>query len=269
MIAPVHRAGAGIAMTAGDLERFRTEYAAWVERAHAAGLRTQLAARSVGAVCYTFFGRHEESQAELAKAISIARAAQDPLLEQACNAFGAMSYLIRGDLRGAREAVEAVPPATGVRSVRIMATAWSMVVAAHLGDHAMIDKWFGAFEAASGRRLGIDCGAGAAEIMVRRGRARDAAGLLHRVLPQCELVRGSVLTLLAVGRYGDTEDWEYSRSHLARAADGPANSLERAALPLFDAYCLRREGQSGEAKRRALDAARRSVAIVSQPRCGL
>ncbi len=132
-----------------------------------------------------------------------------------------------------------------------------MVVAAHLGDNAMIDKWFGAFEAASERRLGIDCGAGAAEIMVRRGRVRDAADLLHGVVPQCELIRGSVLTLLAVGRYGDDEDWEYSRSHLARAADGPANSLERAALPLFDAYCLRRGGQSGEAKRRAMDAARR------------
>jgi DNA-binding CsgD family transcriptional regulator/tetratricopeptide (TPR) repeat protein len=260
MSAPFHRVSAWIAMTVGDLERFRTAYAAWVESARAIGglgVRTQAPAHNMGAMCYTFFGCHEESQAELAQAISIARGAQSPLLEQACNAFGAMSYLIRGDLRGARAAVEAVPPATDDHSVQIMATAWGMVVAAHLGDRAMIDKWFGAFEAAADRRLGIDYGAGASEIMVRCRRPRDAADLLHRVLPQCELIRGSVLTLLAVGRYGDAEDWEYARSHLARAADGPADSLERAALPLFDAYCLRREGRSGEAKAPASEAARR------------
>ncbi len=260
MGAPFHRVAAWIAMTVGDLDTFRSEFAAWVENTHAVGgvgVRTQSPAHNMGAMCYTFFGCHEESHAELGRAISIARAAQSPLLEQACNAFGAMSYLIRGDLRAARAAVEAVPPASEDHSVLIMATAWGMVVASHLGDDAMIDKWFGAFEAAADRRLGIDYGAGAAEIMVRRGRPRDAAELLHRVLPQCELIRGSVLTLLAVGRYGDAEDREYARSHLARAAGGPADSLERAALPLFDAYSLQRERQAEEAKALAMDSASR------------
>ena len=247
-------------MTVGDLDTFRSEFAAWVENTHAVGgvgVRTQSPAHNMGAMCYTFFGCHEESQAELARAISIARAAQSPLLEQACNAFGAMSYLIRGDLRaGARSRGSRAAGIGGSQRVdhgdRV-----GMVVASHLGDDAMIDKWFGAFEAAADR--------GSTNRLRRwscrnHGAARTPARCGRTAAPCASPVRTDSRQRADVAssrRYGDAEDREYARSHLARAAGGPADSLERAALLLFDAYSLQRERQAEEAKALAMDSASR------------
>jgi DNA-binding CsgD family transcriptional regulator len=119
----------------------------------------------------------------------------------------------------------------------------------------MMEKWFDGFESVGTRKLEIELGAGFAEILVRRGRHEEAARLLHRVLPDCELMRGNVLTLLAIGRYGDAPDRVRARDYLARAAVGTVEPAERPALALFDAYEARRNGRDDEARARARDAA--------------
>ncbi len=251
-----HNVASWVAMTIGDVSRFRSEHAAWVAAAAASGSVRALSAALVnGAMCSSFFGLHEEALEHIQRALQIARETRNRYGEESAHAFGAMCHLFRGDLKAARAAVEAVPPATEHHVNATFATAWGTVVAAHLGDEAMIEKWSQGFELSGPRKLEIECGAGLAELMMRRGRGSDAQLLLHRVMPQCELVRGNVLTFLAVGRYGAPDDRPIARDYLERAAAGPSDSLERPALALFDAICLSREGRHADASLLARDAA--------------
>ena len=91
--------------------------------------------------------------------------------------------------------------------------------------------------------------------MVRRGRRDAAAALLSRALPECELIRGNVATLLAVGRYGAPADRVRARKYLKRAAEGELELPERPALALFDAIECLREGRAEEATSLAREAA--------------
>ncbi len=251
-----HNVAAWVAMTIGDLHAFRREHAAWLEAARTGeASRRVAAAHANGAMCFTFFGMHEEALQNIDAALRIAHDSRNPYVRESACAFGALTYLMCGDLERARDAVEQVPTTTENHVNFTFATAWGTIVAAHLGDEAMIEKWFDGFETGPERVPEVECGAGLAEIMVRRGRHRDAAALLHRVLPDCELVRGNVPTLLAVGRYGAPEDRVRARDYLLRAADAPVDVPERPALALFDALELRRTGRQDKASSLARDAA--------------
>jgi DNA-binding CsgD family transcriptional regulator len=166
-----------------------------------------------------------------------------------------LCYVVSGDLQGVRNALEAVPPTTDNRVNLTFAIAAGTASGAHLGDAALMEKWFGAFESVVESTPEIECGYGLAEILVLRGRRDDAEALLHRVLPDCELLRGEVLTLLAIGRYGAPNDRARSRRYLLRGSEGPFDSLERPALALFDALTYQRDGRFDEAAALAAAAA--------------
>jgi DNA-binding CsgD family transcriptional regulator len=162
---------------------------------------------------------------------------------------------LRGDLERARAELIAVQPATESRYNSALASAWGTLVAAHLDDRDLIETWFDGFEADVWAAPEIEHGAGFAEIMVRRGRQRDAEALLHKAIPDCEMVRGNVFTFLAAGRYGRPGDRVRARAYLARAADAPVETPERPALLLFDAIVSEREGRVADARTLARDAA--------------
>ncbi|MBD5636004.1 MAG: hypothetical protein IAI49_16165, partial [Candidatus Eremiobacteraeota bacterium] len=251
-----HNVAAWVAMTVGDLAAFRREHAAWVEAARAGDPIRRLAAAHInGAMCFSFFGMHDEALENVASAARIARDSRNRYVEESAFAFSSFTYLMCGDLKRARASIEAVPTTTENHVNFTFATAWGTIVAAHLDDAAMIEKWFDRFDGVVPRTLEMECGAGFAEILARRGRHAEAAALLHGVIPDCELIRGNVLTLLAVGRYGAPQDRKRAREYLVRGAHGPAELPERPALALFDAYECARDERPGEAAALALEAA--------------
>jgi DNA-binding CsgD family transcriptional regulator len=255
LVSRFHNVASWVAMTVGDIEEFRREHQAWIDTARKGPLRRLAAAHINGAMCFSFFGLHEDALANVERAAAIARESKNRYVEESARAFSAFSYLMCGDLKRARAAVEAVPTTSENHVNFTFATAWGTIVAAHLGDTTMLEKWFDGFESIGTRKLEIECGAGFAEILVRRGRHAEAARLLHRVLPECELMRGNVLTLLAIGRYGDAPDRVRARDYLARAAVGTVEPPERPALALFDAYEARRNGRDDEARAHAREGA--------------
>lgn len=250
-----HNVSAFAAMMLGDVETFKRKYADWVAAAAATGVGTLASAYTNGAMCYAFFGLHEEAAKHVELALRTAREARSRHAEESAHAFSALCCLLRGDLLAARAALEHVSPTSDNHVNITFATAWGSVVGAALDDRALVEKWFDGFEERVTRSPEIECGGGFAEIMVRRGRLDDAVRLLHRALPDCELTRGNVITLLAVGRYGQPEDRKRARAYLDRAAAGTIELVERPALRLFDAYERRHEGQEAQAVSLARDAA--------------
>lgn len=242
-----HHVGAGVATALGDLEGFRREHAAWLDAAHGHGDGAVAGAFFNGAKYFSAFGLHEEARASINQALRIARELRSPHAEECAHATAALCYVLSGDLRGARAAVEAVPVTTDNRVNTIFATAAGAAVGSYTGDERLIEKWFDGFEATILAAPEIECGFGFAEVMVRRGRNADAAALLHRVLPDCELVRGDVPALLAVASYGAGDDRARAREYLRRATETTRDSLEHPALALFDAICLARDGRPAEA----------------------
>jgi DNA-binding CsgD family transcriptional regulator len=155
-----------------------------------------------------------------------------------------MCYLLKGELASARAELEMVPATTENRVNVTFATAWGTIIGMYLDDELLIEKWFDEFEERIGRSIEIECGAGFAEVMARRGRHRDAEMLLQKAIPNCELIRGNTLTLLAAARYATPADRSRARAYLERGADGPLELPERPALALFDAIVCEREGRS-------------------------
>ena len=251
-----HNVSAWVAMTFGDVDRFRREHAAWIDAARADGVaRTVLAALLNGAMCYTFFGMHDEALSNVDRAFAVTRASPSRYGEEMCNAFAGLCNLAAGNLERAREAIVRIPPTTENHVNFTFATACGTVVGAYLDDREMIATWFDGFASVAGRTLEIECGAGFAEILARRGDRDEAAAVLHRVIPDCELPRGNVLTFLAVARYGTAADRRRAREYLARAAAGPIEFPERPALALFDALDARRADRGDAAAVFAREAA--------------
>ncbi len=242
-----HNVAAFVAMTVGDLDLFRREFATWVAAADASGSVTVAAGAHInGAMCLSFFGLHEEARAQIDRALQLSKDARSRHCEEMAYAFASLCSLMRGNLAQARMEVERVSTSSENHVNIVFATAWGTVIGAALDDRALVEKWFEGFEATISAKPEPECGAGFAEIMIRRGRDRDAAALLHRALPDCELMRGNVMTLLAVGRYGDREDRLRARTHLERAADAAVETPERPALALFDAIERARGGRTDE-----------------------
>ncbi len=235
-------------MTIGDLDTFRVEHERWIEAARAGGSLPVLAGALInGAMGHAFFGLHEEAQEGIERALRLAREARNTHTEETVHAFAAMFAYLRGDLAGARTELAHVSPASENRVNITFATAFGALAGAALDDAALLETWFDRFETAVSAKPEVECGAGFAEMLVRRGRARDAADLLHRALPECELIRGNVPTLLAIGRHGGLEDRRRARAYLERAAQGSREMPERPALALFDAYACLRDGRIADA----------------------
>jgi len=243
-----HNVGAWIAMTVGDLDRFRIEHRAWVEATETMGSAVALASAYLnGAICRLQFSLHDEALANIEDARRVARESQNRHAEQSAHAIAAMCYLMAGNLARARAEIEAVPVSTESQLHAAWGAAWGTVIGAYVGSEDLIDKWFGVFEGATWTATDTSCGGGVAEIMVRRGRSRDAAAVLHRSIPTCEVLRGEVITLLAAAKYAAPADRSRAREHLACAAEGPYELVERPALALFDAIAYARDGKPEEA----------------------
>jgi len=248
-----HNIAAWVAMTFGDVVRFREEHAAWLEAARSRGAPVAVAAaHSNGAMCYSFFALHEEALHHIECSFAIARESRSQGIEDGTNAIAASCYFMMGDLRRARVAVESVPTTTESKFTWSLASAWGTAIGCRLDDRALVVKWFDGFEAPVVAAPEAENGAPFAEVMVRRGRQTDAAQLLHRAIPDCELLRGNVMTLLAAARYGTVGDRARAREYLARGAEGSADLIERPALTLFDAIVRSRDGRSEEAAALAL-----------------
>ena len=243
-----HNVSAWVAMTIGDIEWFRREHTARIEAARSSGRIDMLAsAHNNGAASLSILGLHREALDNVEQALRIARAERNKDAEENAHVFAAMCYLGAGDLARARAEIEAVPATTENNVTINNATATGAMIGAYLDDQGLIERWFDGFEAVIALAPETTCGAPFAEIMVRRGRHRDAAALLHRAIPECEIVRSNLNTLLAAGRYGAASDRARAREQLARAADAPTELAERHALGLFDALACRRDERSDEA----------------------
>ncbi|MBV9055225.1 MAG: AAA family ATPase [Candidatus Eremiobacteraeota bacterium] len=241
-----HNVAAWNAMTVGDLESFRSEHAAWLAAAQETkSPRLILASHVNGASCYISFGCHREASEHLQAGLRVSRDSRDSSGEESCHGLAALYHLMRGELHHARSAMDSVSTSSEHRVNAVLAAGWGLLIGTYLDDDELIDRWFGEVDLTS-VRLEPECGAGFAEVLVRRGRAAEAAMLLHRLIPDCEVLRASALTLLAVGRYGSAEDRVRARAHLAHAAEGRDETIERAALPLFDAMECARDGCSSD-----------------------
>jgi DNA-binding CsgD family transcriptional regulator/tetratricopeptide (TPR) repeat protein len=248
-----HNVSACVAAELGDIQAFRCEYLAWQEAARAHGAGAIAGAYYNGAKFLASFGEHLEARENIERALHAAREFKSRHAEECAHATAALCYVLSGDLKAARKALSEVPTTTDNRVNLTFARAAGTAVGTYLGDDGLIQTWFDGFDEGLDAVTEIECGYGFAEVLARRGRVTDAQALLHRVLPECETVRGQVLTLLAVARYGANEDRARAREYLARAAER-SDGLERAALALFDALCECEAG-SPRAKRLASEAA--------------
>lgn len=247
---------AWVAMTLGDRERFCREHAAWIEAARATGsVGAMASAHYNGAICYAYFGMHDEARDHIERSLAIAREEKSVHGEVSALAMSALCCVMRGDLEAARAALERVPADAESRVTIALASAWGSLAGAYLDDERMIEKWFDGFDGAASPAMETECAPGFAEIMTRRGRGRDAAALLRRALPDCECPRGMIFTLLAAGRYGTPRDAARAREYLVRGARAPVEVAERHALALFDAEAHRRAGRIDEAVPLAREAA--------------
>lgn len=244
-----HNVVAWLAMVMGDAERYRAEHALWLAAARRMG-GTGLVASVYynGAFCYALLGLHEDAERDIGLAIDSARAECTRHGEASAHAVSAFCRLLRGNLAGAKadlDVVRAIPTDNQITIAH--AAAWGSVVAAHLDDPVLTAYWFDRLEGAASSFTAFLCGAGYAEIMVRRGRLQDARALLHEALSIGERPRGHVLTMVAVARYGATQDFPRARTILQRAADAPTELVERYALSLFDALVAERERRTDAA----------------------
>ena len=248
-----HDVAARVAAAFGDVQRFRNEYAEWLEAARAHGPGAVAGVYYNAAKTFASFGLHEEARENIRHALRVARETRSRHAEECAYATAALCYVLSGDLSEARRAVEVVPTTTDNRVNIVFASAAGSAIGTMIGDEALIEKWFDGFEATILTSPEIECGSGYSEVLVRRDRHDEARAFLHRALPECELVRGEVPALLAIARHGRDDDRARARGYLARAAQ-LGDSLERPALALFDAIC-EEDAHSEHARQLAREAA--------------
>jgi DNA-binding CsgD family transcriptional regulator/tetratricopeptide (TPR) repeat protein len=205
------------------------------------------AAHYNGATCYTIFGLHEEANAQIERALAIARDQRFTHGVESALAIAALSRCMSGDLAGARAALAALPAAITNQVTLAGAVAAGTVVGCRLDDHELASRWFDAAREALLAEPESACGEGLAEILVRRGEIEAAQTLLERAIPPCERPRGVIGTLLAAARYGTPATIARARAQLAASAAGEHETPERAGLALFDATLARKAGRPAEA----------------------
>ena len=251
-----HNIAAWVAMTVGDLPRFRREHAAWIAVARATNDHSALAADYYnGATCFTQFGLHDEAIENIESALQLARLSKSRHAEESAHAISTACYVMKGDLTAARAAVKAVEAPTENKVNLDYIAGWGSLAGLYLDDEELIARCFDAIRTAVCAAPENEAAAGFAEVMARRGDLAGAADFLRRALPDCELPRGHVLMLLAAGRYASPSVRGRARVYLARAAALPVEVVERPALALFDAETAVREGRLDDAAALGLKAA--------------
>jgi len=245
-----------IAYMHGDTEAFRGALEIWLAAARTANARLVAMVHNFGALYFASLGAFDESGAHAGIALEIARARNDRMLEASSYAASAWQRMLRGDLAGVRDAVDAMRAlATESSLITAHACAWGTLAGLHLGDARLVASSFDRFDGAFPTFGASIYAAGFAEMLVARGRTHDARLLLHRAIDYGDRPRGIVFTLLALARFGDPADLPRARDYLVGAADAPAEVAERYALDLFDAYVARRDGDAGAATSRGRRAA--------------
>jgi predicted ATPase/DNA-binding CsgD family transcriptional regulator len=252
-----HNVRAWVAMLLGDAARFRAEHAAWVAAARAFGGVGMLAgAHYNGAYCCALFGLHEEAEHNTQAALELAERERSPHIAGSALGTAAFCAILRGDLRAARASLERMANLrTDNQVMDAHATAWGTFAAFHLGDDAMIERWFDRRRPNLASDYAEMAAAGHAAVLVSRGRRGEAEAVLHAGIGSGERRRGDLLTLLAVARYGGEEDLPAARAVLATAAATPHAIVEQPALRLFDALVAQRFARRDEARRLAAEAA--------------
>jgi DNA-binding CsgD family transcriptional regulator/tetratricopeptide (TPR) repeat protein len=251
-----HNVAAWVAMTLGDLDTFRREHERWVAAAREAGpIGAVASAHYNGAACYATFALHDEAFEQIERALALARSERSRHAEESALAISAYCALMSGDLPRARDALRSIPPSTENQVTAAHGAAWGTLAGIHLGDTALAGTWFDGVDPALHASPESSCGAGFAEVLMRRGRPEEARAVRHRAIPDCERVRGNLFTLLAAARYGAPDDVVRARAQLATAGEAPTELPERCALELFDAYAARREGRHADAPAHARAAA--------------
>jgi DNA-binding CsgD family transcriptional regulator len=236
-----------VAVLTGEVDGLRREHAGWLVAARARSMGAVVGAHHNGARYFSALGCHDEARAQIEAALHIAREMHSRHAEECAQATAALCYVASGDLQDARAALDAVPTSTDNRVNLTFAAAAGTLVAAYTGDETLAKTWFDGCEAAIVAAPELETGAGFAELLVRRGRTREAEQLLQRALPECEAIRGEVFTLLAIARDGAAAERRRAREYLARAAqENESDLVEAPALLLFDAYELRREGPADD-----------------------
>ena len=191
-------------MTIADIEAFRREHAAWIASAHAAGSAPCLAgAYTNGAMCYAFFGLHEEAETISTQALRFSRGRTQPA--QRGKRPRVCGDVLPAARRSAARATELDQvPATSENRVNItFATAWGTVIGAALDDHGTHRKMVRRVrsddlgEAGSRVRRRLRGDPGATRALPRRGGRSCIAPF-----PSASCCAGTSVTLLAVGRYG-------------------------------------------------------------------
>jgi DNA-binding CsgD family transcriptional regulator len=240
-----HNVAASVAVLTGDVEALRREHAAWLAAAGARSLGAVVGAHHNGARYFSALGRHDEARAQIDAALRLAHKMHSHHAEECAQATAALCYIASGDLGDARAALDAVPTSTDNRVNLTFAAAAGTLLAAYTGDEALATTWFDGCEDAIAAAPELETGAGLAELLVRRGRTREAEQFLKRALPACEAIRGEVFTLLAIARHGATAERRRARDYLARAArENESDLVEAPALLLFDAHEQRRQGHA-------------------------
>jgi DNA-binding CsgD family transcriptional regulator len=229
-----HNVAACVATDLVDVDGFRREHVAWLEAARVHGSGAIAGAYYNGAKFFASFALFDDVRENIRQALQAAHELKSIHAEECAHATAALCHVLSGDLRALRVSLDAVPTTTDNLVNLTFARAAGTAAATYLDDDALIETWFDGFDGSFESITEIECGYGFAELLVRRGRLSDAQALLHRVLPDCEVVRGQVMTLLSIARHGVDADRVRAREYLVRAA-ALGDSLERPALALFDA----------------------------------
>ena len=241
----------------GDIETFGAQLDRWLEAARESNEPASIAlVHFNGGMYLSNLGRHEESESHFVRAFAVARDQRDRMAESAAYAMHARALLARGDLAGVRRCVDAVYELrTDSEIATAHAAAWGTLAGLYLDDEVLVSRWFDALYGRIASAGAFMYAPGYAAVLVRRGRLEDARALLHVASAHGERPRGMVMTFLAVAQFGAADDIETARAKLVRAADAPAETPERPALALFDAYVGRRNGDAATAATHATVAA--------------
>ncbi len=245
---------AAMCVMTGDADGYRAEHADRLAAARTGSFSDESPAHVRSSAVYQFalIGLHTESLHEAREAIALARRERSRRIESVAHAFSAFTYLAMGDLAHARAAVDAVRALPTDNLIAVgHAAAWGTLTGVYTGDEDLIAHWFDRLEKTISPTAALLYAPGYAEVMMRRGRVRDAQAVLHAAVASAERARGIFFTLLAVARYGHPDDVAVGREILAHSAAAPSEVVERHALALFDAIVAQRAGKLTEAKRRA------------------
>jgi DNA-binding CsgD family transcriptional regulator len=208
---------------------------------------------------FTDLGRFDDALQYFDETQSLAQTHHLKSSEAFVLATKARFWWLRGELMQARDCLYgalAIP--SEYELARLEMTCCAPLIGALLGDEELIAR----FTAEPLPRKHLSrLAAGAAELLVRSGRVREAQDLLARALDEPADARTPFVLYLAVARIGAQAHGAAARTFIARVAALDGDVMFKAALPLFDALVAKRRGEAAPARERAVEAVQRFRAI--------